>query len=128
MSLDVYLEVPRVWEDGEHRCNCEWCGHGGSRETTQVFWRNTTHNHGAIADALGCYDAVWRPDENGISKAAQLIEPLRAAVDEITGNHTAYVHLNPPNGWGSVDSFTGFLRAYLAACEEHPDADVRVSR
>lgn len=33
-----------------------------------------------------------------------------------------------PNGWGTYDNFVPWLEKYLAACEEYPDAEVRVSR
>jgi hypothetical protein len=39
-----------------------------------------------------------------------------------------FISLNPPNGWGSYDTFLPWLETYLAACEEHPDATVRASR
>ncbi len=127
MSLDVYLTVPRAPEPGDHHCNCEFCGHCAS-STTQVFWRNTTHNHGGIAEAVGVYKACWRPDENGITKASQLIEPLRAGLALLEATPEAFRHLEPDNGWGSVEGFTDFVRSYLRACEENPEASVEISR
>ena len=35
---------------------------------------------------------------------------------------------NAPNGWGLYIHFVPFVEAVLAACEEHPDATIRVSR
>jgi hypothetical protein len=32
------------------------------------------------------------------------------------------------NGWGDYDGFITFVRDYLEACEQYPDANVRVSR
>ena len=56
MSLDVYLTCP---------C-CE--------ET--VYDANITHNLGKIAKEAGIYQALWRPDECGITTADQLVPIL----------------------------------------------------
>jgi hypothetical protein len=127
VSLDVYLTVPREPQPNDHICNCTCCGLRAPT-TTQVYERNTTHNHGRIAAAVGLYAACWRPDENGITKAAQLVEPLRAGLAKLEQFPAAYRHLEPGNGWGSVEHFTQFVREYLRACEANPDADVSVSR
>lgn len=36
--------------------------------------------------------------------------------------------LNPENGWGDYKGFIEFVRAYLEACSENPDAVVSVWR
>jgi len=127
MSLDVYLTYPREPQPDDHECNCNYCTHCTPKKD-RVFSRNTTHNHTGIASAVGCYKACWRPDENGITKARQLVEPLEAALTLLVNNPQDYKHLEPDNGWGSVAYFTEFVREYLAACREHPDADVDVWR
>lgn len=127
MSLDVYLRFPREPQPGDHQCDCSYCDRCAPKMTT-VFSRNTTHNHGGIADAVGCYKACWRPDEVGITKASQLIEPLEAALTLLVNNPGDYKHLEPDNGWGSVAQFTEFVREYLAACREHRGANVDVWR
>ena len=63
MSLDVYLS-PR---------KCRHCGHA-----QEGYSSNITHNLGAMAREAGIYEACWRPEEIGITKAAQLIEPHKA--------------------------------------------------
>lgn len=57
MSLDVHLTY-------------------GVRERV-VYSANITHNLGKMADEASIYYALWRPDEIGITKAGQLIIPLR---------------------------------------------------
>jgi hypothetical protein len=104
MSLDVYLLV------------------------TSVFRANYTHNVGGMAEAAGIYKHVWRPEELGITKASELIEPLRGAIALMKADPPRFISLNPPNGWGSYDTFLPWLEQYLEACEEHPDATVRASR
>lgn len=95
---------------------------------TAVFDANITHNLGAMAREAGIYEACWRPDEIGITKAAQLIEPLRGAIAAMKDNPERFKKLNSPNGWGTYDGFLPWLEKYLAACEENPGAIVQVSR
>jgi hypothetical protein len=108
VSLDVTL-------------TCSHCRH-------EVYSRNITHNLGAMADAAGIYDACWRPDENGITKAAQLIPLLREGLAKLEADPDTYRKHDAPNGWGTYKHFVPFVREYLAACERDPDADVSVSR
>lgn len=106
MSLDFYLmETKRV----------------------VVFEKNTTHNHGKIATALGIYKHLWRPEELGIRQAKELVAPLKAAIKELENNPTKYAEHDPANGWGSVESFMIFLDAVCQACFDNPYAEIEVS-
>jgi len=107
MSLDVYLtEV---------------------RETT-IYDRNITHNLNKMAEEAGIYKHLWRPEEIGITKASQLIEPLRAGLGLLLTDPERFKKFNPPNGWGDYEGLVNFVSEYLATCEENPNASVRVSR
>ena len=107
MSLDVYLtEV---------------------RETT-IYDRNITHNLNKMADEAGIYKHLWRPEEIEITKAAQLIEPLREGLSLLLSDPERFKKFDPENKWGDYDGLVNFVREYLAACEENPNASVRVSR
>jgi hypothetical protein len=97
-------------------------------ETDEVYWANITHNLNKMADAAGIYKHLWRPDEIGITKAAQLIEPLRAGLALLKSDRERFEKFNAPNGWGLYEHFVPFVEKYPAACEEYPDADVHVSR
>lgn len=107
MSLDVYLTVT---------------------QPTEVYSANITHNLGAMAAEAGIYQHLWRPEEIGITKAADLIEPLRAGLALMKADPPRFEKHNAPNGWGLYKHFVPFVETYLAACIEQPDADVRVSR
>lgn len=135
MSLDVYLTRPNLDEQAEAECKAAMAvldKHGidtsGILIKTQVFWRNITHNLNRMADALHVYDHCWRPEEIGIVRAEQLIEPLRAALNEIRNKPEAYRKFEPSNKWGTVETMTKFLEEYLAACEKYPTAAVDVSK
>ena len=45
-------------------------------ESDYVYSANITHNLTKMADEAGIYECLWRPEEIGITKAGQLIEPL----------------------------------------------------
>jgi hypothetical protein len=107
MSLDVYLEH----ENGE-----------------SLYWCNITHNLNKMAGTAGIYEALWRPEEIGITTAHQLIEPISKGIAFLTMHRHLCEQDNPPNGWGDWQSLYDFCCSYLKACTEHPLATIRVSR
>jgi len=107
MSLDVYLTTTKP---------------------VMVFDANITHNMIEMAKAADLYQCCWRPDEIGITKAEQLIEPLSRGIETLKSDPGRFKQFNPSNGWGDYDDFVRWLENYLAACKRYPDADVDVSR
>jgi hypothetical protein len=107
MSLDVYLEDP---------------------EGKELYWANITHNLNTMAGEAGIYKCLWRPDENGITHARQIIEPLAAGVALLATEKDRFEAFNAPNGWGKWESFLPWCAKYLQACRDNPDALVKVSR
>lgn len=107
MSLDVYLTVTKPVE---------------------VYDANITHNLNKMAEAAGIYKHLWRPDEIGVTKARELIEPLTVGLAKLKADPDHFEQFNSPNGWGKYEHFVPFVAKYLAACIENPDAEVMVSR
>lgn len=106
MSLDVYLlEV---------------------MQPASVFDANITHNLGRMAEEAGIYKALWRPDDIGLKKAVDLIPLLRAGLDRLREDPEHFKMFNPENGWGDYEGLVRFTARYLAACEEYPEASVKV--
>jgi len=97
-------------------------------QPTVVFDRNITHNLNTMAQEAGIYEALWRPDENGYTKAEQIIPILKEGLVKLKSNPNHFERFNSPNGWGLYIHFIPFVEAVLAACEEYPDADIGVSR
>lgn len=150
MSLDVYLTIPGaanrregtgifIREDGGTReiTRTEWDQRFPGREPVTVedlgegdtvYSANITHNLGRMASEAGIYRALWRPDEDGLVKAAQLIDRLREGLRWLRTRPEYFQQFNPENGWGDYDGLVRFTELYLAACEKYPDADVQVSR
>ena len=124
MSLDIYLEGKTTKE----KCTCH-CGNDHEREVTEEFFEaNITHNLIAMAEEARIYKVVWRPEENGIEKAAQLIEPLECAISAMKADPPRFERHNSPNGWGLYKDFLPWLEQYLSACKKYPEATVRASR
>jgi hypothetical protein len=97
-------------------------------ETDCVYHSNITHNLNEMASAAGIYKVIWRPDENDISKAKQLIEPLKKGLALLHSDPEQFKQFNPENGWGNYDVLVLFVSKYLLACLANPDADVSVWR
>jgi hypothetical protein len=106
-----YEPVAVVQEDGE-----------------EVYWRNITHNLGKMASEAGVYQAMWRPEEQGWTKASELVEPLKSGLEQLRSDPDRFKAFNPENGWGSYEGLVEFVESYLSACIEYPEADVSVSR
>lgn len=107
MSLDVYLTAVRP---------------------VHVHRGNITHNLGPMAEAAGIYRHLWRPEELGITLAAQLIEPLEAGLALLEAEPDHFRQFDSPNGWGDYNGLVRFVSAYLEACKENPDAEIEACR
>ena len=109
MSLDVYLTAVKP---------------------TTVYSANITHNLNKMADAAGIYKALWRPEEMEppATKARDLIPHLQRGLADLVARPDYFAQFNPPNGWGTYAGLVKFVRDYLNACGNEPDAEVRVSR
>lgn len=94
----------------------------------EVFEGNITHNLTAMADSVGLYKPMWRPEECGIERAKDLIEPLRKGLRLLKIAPEASKKHNPKNGWGSYENLVEFTQRYLDACKAHPDAFVSTYR
>jgi hypothetical protein len=121
MSLDVYLKGPE---------NAVVCSHCDSTYTERetLYEANITHNLGMMARKAHLYLALWRPDEQGITVAAQLIPLLEDGLKQLEERPDFFKSFNPSNGWGNYDGLVNFTRKYLDACKQNPDAIVVVSR
>ena len=97
-------------------------------ETNEVFKANITHNLNKMATEAGIYEALWRPEEIGITNALQLIPILEKGLALLQSDRERFVAFNPENGWGSYDAFVPWVKRYLDACRKWPDAKVEASR
>lgn len=95
------------------------------QESEDVFDANITHNLGKMAEAAGIYRCLWHPEELGIAIGRELIEPLTTGLELLESDPERFKAHNSLNGWGM---FVPWVRVYRDACEEYPDATVRVSR
>ncbi len=149
MSLDIYLKSPVKSESGSgifyrengqirEMTHAEWNEKFPNREPLVVidddeigfacYSTNITHNLGRMADVAGIYQIIWRPDENEITYADQLVTPLTEGLERLKQNPEEFKKYNPDNGWGNYDGFVKFVEEYLAACIKYPSATINVFR
>ncbi|AMV20436.1 hypothetical protein [Planctomyces sp. SH-PL14] len=125
MSLDVYLEG----DPEEVECECRCCGHAHKRTQCERYYdSNITHNLNRMAREAGIYEALWRPEEIGVTKAAQLIPLIQAGLEKLVAAPLHYQQFNASNGWGTYEQFVPWVRSYLEACRDYPNANVSASR
>jgi len=108
MSLDIWLTNPGTDEE--------------------VYSANITHNLTTVASEAGIYGCLWRPEENEITKAEHLIEPLENGLSLLKLLPDHYRSFDSPNGWGTYDDFVPWLENLLEACITYPGADVNTNR
>jgi hypothetical protein len=151
MSLDVSLYLkgvqnlpanePAIFirENGQTKqiSRAEWDERYPNREPvivelpsddSEVFDYNITHNLNKMADEAGIYQHLWRPEELSITKASELIEPLTTGLALLESDPTRFKTFNPENGWGDYEGLVEFVRSYLMACRQYPEAEIYVSR
>jgi hypothetical protein len=120
MSLWVSL-----YQTVSKHCGCPECkGH----QRNEVFDQNITHNLGNMADEAGIYEAIWRPEEIGAVKAADIIEILTVGLAKMKAEPQRFEQFNASNGWGTYEDFVPWIERYLNACIEYPNTDIEVSR
>lgn len=125
MSLDVHL----YGKPETVTCYFSCCNNKHQREDKEKYYsRNITHNLNTMAEEAGIYKALWRPEEIDISKASQLIEPLKIGLELLKSDPKRFKKFNPENGWGNYENLVDFVRDYLEACKEYPDAEVYACR
>jgi hypothetical protein len=140
MSLDVTLNRKRYTSYDEGKTYTE--------DYEQLYWANITHNLGEMAGKAGIYEALWRPhrlregynipenDHNAewefenkqTIKASEIVEILEKGLADLKARPEYYRKFNSPNGWGTYEHFIPFVKKYLEACKEYPDAIIKVSR
>lgn len=151
MSLDVHLVLPGPAQPGEtverifvrrggadvEISRAEWDELCPGREPVvavgrsdrrEVYRANITHNLGPMAEEVGLYQPLWRPEEIGIGQAAELIAPLREGLARLHAERDSLQAFNPANGWGDYGLLVRFTANYLAACDRWPAAQVEVWR
>jgi hypothetical protein len=103
-----------------------------------LFEANITHNLIPMAKKVGVYEACWRPykiydieddlEDSVEVKARDIIYFLVRGVVKLKRSPETFRKYDSPNGWGTYDNFLPWLESYLAACEKHPNAIIKVYR
>lgn len=138
MSLNIYLETDNpaskaegsgifVRENGltKEISPEEWNQKDTSSESVGLSSFNITNNLTEMAEKCGAYQAVWNPEELGISTAAQITEYLVEAIAKLKDDPEYYKQFNPSNGWGDYEGLLETLENYYEACCRYPSARIR---
>lgn len=78
MSLDIWLRF--------------------ENEETELFSANITHNLGAMAEEADIYQFLWRPEENNIKYARQLLSPIAMVIFSMEDDPERYKKHDANNG------------------------------
>jgi len=125
MSLNITL-------DGEEKtvtCICSGCGNEHTSKTRDcLYFGSITHNLTKMAKEAGLYLCIWHPEDVGITKAKQLIEPLRSGLYLLKSDPQRFKQFNPSNGWGTYEDLVEMVERYVFACSVNPEALVSIHR
>lgn len=120
MSLDVYLTREK-WISYDK-------GKTYTKNNEKIYCANITHNLNEMATKAGIYEALWRPEEIGATKAEDIIKLLESGLEKLKADPDYFKQFNSPNGWGMYENFVPFVEKYLWVCKQHPNAVIEVSR
>lgn len=95
---------------------------------SEIYTDNITHNLNKMAEEAGLYGVLWRPEENDIYTAGEMIPHLEAGLAKLRADPAHYEKFNPANGWGNYVGLVCFVNQLLQACQADPDARVHVCR
>lgn len=96
-----------------------------------VYESNITHNLAEMADKARLYNALWHPENLELKnpvKAEDIIPLLEKGLKDLEDRPEYFEKFNAENGWGTYIHFVPFVRNYLNACKEFPQALVEVDR
>lgn len=116
-------------------------------ETEEVFSANITHNLGEMAQNAGIYEACWRPymlhkdfqpgqeyskemefEDSVTMYAKDIIPLLEKGYGDLLSRPEYFEQFNASNGWGLYENFLPWVKRYLDACKENPEAKIKVDR
>lgn len=103
------------------RLVCEHCG-------SVLAESNITHNLNKMADAVGIYEILWRPDEVGITRSGEITDRLESGLSYVKSNMHSLRKFEPENKWGTVESLIRFLEEIIVGCKNFPNAKLVADR
>ncbi len=90
----------------------------------EVFEANITHNLIGMAKEAGLYGAVWRPEENGFTRAEQLILPLEEGLQRLREDPERFKAFDLTIGGSKYKDFVPWIERYLQACKSYPQTRI----
>lgn len=122
MSIDLYLQIDTGRADGKlslvedignytHNCQPMW---------NRAF-ETSAFKHPELAASVIDDGHSWLCRLTG-KKAGDILELIKDAIADMDNplNESAYLALNPANGWGEFTSARDYLRRFYTACAQNP--------
>ena len=107
MSLDYSLDIKVDTGGKEPYDLCVWDG-------------NITHNLAQMAREAGFGNALWRPEENNIKFAKDLIPLLEKGIDDLVCRPSYFKKFDATNGWGTHEQLLEIMKEFLDCCKRNP--------
>jgi len=95
-----------------------------SENKEELAWHNITHNLIPMAEESWLYQCLWRPTENNMFYARDIIMHLKAWIYKLQSDPEKYKKLNSDNWWWSYHNFLPFVKRVLESCEKNPEAEI----
>lgn len=111
MSLDLWMEKPA----------CPTCKHTDDRDAFNHTYNCAPMWREVYPDAKNMVDIDGMTGKESLPK-------LKHAIREMNRHSVKFIALNPPNGWGSYESFFKFLLDLVCEAEKYPDLIWRACR
>lgn len=121
MSLAIDL-----WDKEPEYDDTNWDAVNGA--VSLYEWHGLTHNLGKMADAVGLYYPMWRPEEINCTEARDISGMLKIGMIYMIENKEKLEKLNPENGWGDYNGLLRCVIDYYQACLKYPKAIIKVNR
>lgn len=103
MSLDLWLSSPV----------CHACDRFDNSQSLNYTYNCSPMWHEIYPDDKGMIMVDGMTGEESLPK-------LRHAMNEFEKNPDKFISMNPPNGWGSFESFKGYIYSLIREAKEHP--------
>ncbi len=124
MPLEVYLEDAMM--DGD-MCVCRDCGNQHKSKGKKVLYATViAHSYAAMASHCGLFFCIWYPEKLGVHVVSDLVPYLHLALVELRSNPEEYKCYVLRDHFNYVSDLITFAEDLLAACQEFPNATVRV--
>jgi hypothetical protein len=81
-----------------------------------------------MAGAANVFNVIWNPENFGVSKASDIAPHLERGIEILEKDPDFYKSLQSEEKWSTYENFLAWLKRYLSACRNHPNAEIHIDR